>query len=45
MFESILNVFKRKKQKEPEIKNDVLGSYTGVAENPYDKPEQDADDL
>ncbi|MBR2617050.1 MAG: hypothetical protein IKC56_02315 [Clostridia bacterium] len=24
---------------------DPLGSYTGVAENPYELPEQDADDL
>ncbi len=28
-----------------EIKNDVQGSYTGVPENPYEKPVQDADDL
>jgi len=26
-------------------KNDPLGSYTGVSENPYDEPQQDADDL
>ncbi len=24
---------------------DCLGSYTGVAENPYEVPTQDADDL
>lgn len=28
-----------------EIASDVLGSYTGVAENKYEKPVQDADDL
>ena len=28
-----------------EIKSDVQGSYTGVAEDPYEKPVQDADDL
>jgi len=27
------------------ISSDVLGSYTGVAEDPYEKPIQDADDL
>lgn len=27
------------------IKSDVQGSYTGVPENIYDKPVQDADDL
>lgn len=26
-------------------KNDPLGSYTGVCENKYDDPVQDADDL
>ena len=26
-------------------KTDPNGSYTGVPENPYDKPVQDADDL
>ena len=26
-------------------KNDPLGSYTGVCENPYEEPQQDADDL
>lgn len=25
--------------------NDPLGSYTGVCENPYEEPQQDADDL
>ena len=28
-----------------EISSDVLGSYTGVPENKYEKPIQDADDL
>ena len=28
-----------------EIASDVLGSYTGVPENEYEKPVQDADDL
>ena len=27
------------------IKSDVQGSYTGVPENPYEEPVQDADDL
>ena len=27
------------------ISSDVLGSYTGVPEDPYEKPIQDADDL
>ncbi len=27
------------------IKSDVQGSYTGVPENIYEKPVQDADDL
>jgi hypothetical protein len=27
------------------IKTDVQGSYTGVPDDPYDKPIQDADDL
>ena len=26
-------------------KTDPLGSYTGMPENPYEKPVQDADDL
>ena len=28
-----------------EIASDVLGSYTGVPENKFEKPIQDADDL
>ncbi len=28
-----------------EIASDVLGSYTGVPENEYEQPVQDADDL
>ena len=27
------------------IKSDVQGSYTGVPDEPYEKPIQDADDL
>lgn len=27
------------------VKSDVLGSYTGVPEDPYERPVQDADDL
>lgn len=27
------------------IKSDVQGSYTGIPDNPYEKPVQDADDL
>ncbi len=36
---------KEKKQKSENIKTDVLGSYTGVPENRFDTPVQDADDL
>lgn len=43
MFKKMLKRFKR--AADNEIKSDVLGSYTGVSENPYDKPQQDADDL
>lgn len=32
-------------KKEKLIKADVDGSYTGVPENPFEKPVQDADDL
>lgn len=28
-----------------DIQTDPLGSWTGVPENPYEKPIQDADDL
>lgn len=28
-----------------DIKSDVQGSYTGVPDEPYEKPVQDADDL
>ncbi len=31
--------------KKDKIKSDVDGSYTGVAQDPYEKPVQDADDL
>jgi len=34
-----------KEEGHPEIKSDVLGSYTGVPEDPHDEPTQDADDL
>ena len=27
------------------IKSDVQGSYTGIPDEPYDRPVQDADDL
>lgn len=27
------------------IKSDVQGSYTGIADDPYERPVQDADDL
>lgn len=48
--------FKKKKQKvylniidnseyDGASKTDPLGMYTGVPENPYDEPVQDADDL
>lgn len=47
MFEKLLKLFNKNKNKDKDkqIKNDVLGSYTGVAEDPYEMPEQDADDL
>lgn len=32
-------------KKSQNIESDVLGSYTGVPENEYDTPVQDADDL
>lgn len=32
-------------KKEKEINTDPFGSYTGRAEEPYEKPVQDADDL
>lgn len=35
----------RRKRKKDLIKSDPLGSWTGVGENPNDKPEQDVDDL
>lgn len=33
------------KKKEPPIFTDPMGSYTGRAADPYEKPVQDADDL
>ena len=46
------NKMKKKKHKvksvratSDNIKSDVQGSYTGVPENPYESPVQDADDL
>ena len=33
------------KKKEKPIKTDPFGSYTGVCEEPKEKPVQDADDL
>lgn len=33
------------KGKKDDIKSDVQGSYTGVPENKYERPVQDADDL
>lgn len=33
------------KEKEKPIKADPMGSYTGRAEDPYEVPVQDADDL
>ena len=35
----------KKKQNLFQSKNDPLGAYTGVPENPFDMPQQDADDL
>jgi hypothetical protein len=43
MFKRLLKLFK--KSEKSQIKNDVLGSYTGTGKNPFDYPEQDADDL
>ena len=39
-----MSIFKKKKKKF-QSKTDPLGSYTGVPENPYEQPVQDADDL
>ncbi len=39
-----MSIFKKKKKKF-QSKTDPLGSYTGVPENPYETPIQDADDL
>ena len=35
----------KKRTRRSEIVTDPLGSWTGVPEDPYDKPIQDADDL
>ncbi len=40
-----MSFFKSRKKKKFQSKADPLGSYTGVPENPYDPPQQDADDL
>lgn len=37
--------FLRRRKCKKVIKSDVLGSYTGVPENPYEVPVQDVDDL
>ena len=39
-----MSIFKKKKKKF-QSETDPLGSYTGVPENPYEEPVQDADDL
>ena len=39
-----MSIFKKKKKKF-QSEADPLGSYTGVPENPYEEPVQDADDL
>ena len=39
-----MSIFKKKKKKF-QSKTDPLGSYTGVPENPYETPSQDAVDL
>lgn len=44
------NLFKKNKKEykpevDSEIKNDVMGSYTGMGTGPFDDSEQDADDL
>ena len=39
-----MSIFNKKKKKF-QSKTDPLGSYTGVPENPYEEPVQDADDL
>ena len=33
------------KKDEKKIVTDPFGSYTGISQNPYEKPVQDADDL
>lgn len=46
-FAQVINMKKksRKKRNLFQSKNDPLGAYTGVPENPNDTPVQDADDL
>jgi hypothetical protein len=43
MFKRFFEKFKLRRDRK--IKSDNLGSYTGVPEDPADKPVQDADDL
>ena len=35
----------KENKKEPPIRTDPMGSYTGRTRDPYEKPVQDADDL
>lgn len=44
MIKKLFNKFNLKRERKI-IKSDNLGSYTGIAEDPYDVPQQDADDL
>ncbi|MDD4003017.1 MAG: hypothetical protein PHE12_02360 [Clostridia bacterium] len=44
MLRRFLSKFKLKRQRQI-IRSDNLGSYTGCPEDPYEKPQQDADDL
>ena len=46
-FAQVINMKKksRKKRNLFQSKNDPLGAYTGVPENPNETPVQDADDL
>ncbi len=46
MIEWLRNLFKPfRPKKDRDIKSDVLGSYTGVTDDPQERPTQDADDL
>ncbi len=41
----LIRAFAHLEPHEAKIPTDPLGSYTGVPDDPHDRPEQDADDL